>query len=86
MAFSGMSALAQINGKGPLENDINDYLLTATTLTRDVFPAFWSPIKESSISCLKKRLRSYKQYNELHILSKGDKRISKDIKKNKTLS
>lgn len=32
-------------------------ILTAITLTSDVFPAFWSPIKESSISCLKKRLQ-----------------------------
>jgi len=32
-------------------------ILTAMTFTSDVFPAFWSPIKESSISCLKKRLQ-----------------------------
>lgn len=31
-------------------------LLTATTFTSEVFPAFWRPIRDSSISCLKKRL------------------------------
>lgn len=33
-------------------------VLTATTFTREVFPAFWSPIRDNSISCLKKRLQS----------------------------
>lgn len=30
--------------------------LTAMVLTRDVFPAFWRPTRESSISCLKNKL------------------------------
>lgn len=36
---------------------ISNYILTAITFTSEVFPAFCSPIKESSISCLKKRLK-----------------------------
>nr|GMC67970.1 hypothetical protein Iba_chr02fCG7490 [Ipomoea batatas] len=34
------------------------YPPVAITFTREVFPAFCSPIKDSSISCLKKRLLS----------------------------
>lgn len=45
------------------------YPPVATTFTREVFPAFWSPIKESSISCLKKRLQQ-KGYIEIQSCAK----------------
>ena len=48
------------------------FLLTAITFTSEVFPAFCSPIKESSISCLKKRLQneqvSMSSYEKSYIL------------------
>lgn len=42
----------------------NQSVRTAITLTSDVFPAFWSPIKDSSISCLKKRLKTEGEVTE----------------------
>lgn len=38
--------------------------LTAMALTRDVFPAFWRPMRESSISCLKNRLKGGKKHQK----------------------
>jgi hypothetical protein len=35
----------------------SELMHTATALTRDVFPAFCRPTKESSISCLKNKLK-----------------------------
>lgn len=50
------SANKNHEGKKSNKNKIRD-ILTAMALTRDVFPAFWRPIRESSISCLKNKLK-----------------------------
>lgn len=41
--------------------------LTAIELTRDVFPAFWSPTRDSSISCLKNRLTWRQGIQKTHV-------------------
>nr|ACR36208.1 unknown [Zea mays] len=47
----------------------------AMEFTSDVFPAFWSPTNESSISCLKKRLRSQLRKNSQNPMAPGPSRL-----------